>query len=409
MIKNMLRVLIISLTCLITPLSVSLTAYADVAPGSVGAWQTATNLPQKMTNATSVAYKGYIYSIGGLTGGPGGTELDNVYYAPINTDGSLGSWIDSVNSLPQQISWHTSVIVGDYIYAIGGQNQSFNVSDIVYFSHINSDGSVGAWQTATNLPQALYGSTSVTLNNYIYVMGGWTNTTPNKTDAVYYAHINPDGTITNWGTTTSLPDIFTDSGSTISNGYMYVLGGFSSSVILDTVYSAPINPDGTIGAWTASTNTLPEALYFPLITSYKGYIFSASGGTAYMGPGTTKNVYSAPINPDGTIGAWTASTNTLPQSFTDGSTTTYNGIMYVLGGGYSNDIVGSLDTVYYAQLYGKLDPVLAPTPVQPAAPSTGFGATLTGHKSSPQLNYAIVSLFLVGLGYLLRKKSANIN
>jgi hypothetical protein len=240
-------------------------------------------------------------------------------------------------------------------------------------------------------------------------MGGWTNTTPNKTDAVYYAHINPDGTITNWGTTTSLPDIFTDSGSTISNGYMYVLGGLSSSVILDTVYSAPINPDGTIGAWTASTNTLPEALYFPLITSYKGYIFSASGGTAYMGPGTTKNVYSAPINPDGTIGAWTASTNTLPQSFTDGSTTTYNGIMYVLGGGYSNDIVGSLDTVYYAQLYGKLDPVLAPTPVQPAAPSTGFGATLTGHKSSPQLNYAIVSLFLVGLGYLLRKKSANIN
>lgn len=83
--------------------------------------------------------------------------------------------------------------------------------------------------------------------------------------------------------------------------------------------------------------------------------------------------------------------------------------MYVLGGGYSNDFVGRLDTVYYAQHYGKLDPILAPTSVQPAVPSTGFGVTLTGHKSSPQLNYAIVSLFLVGLGYFLRKKSANIN
>ena len=67
--------------------------YSSYSPSITG-WIKSTSLPQNIQNATSITYNGYIYEIGG-TGGNGditGPNLSTVYYAPINSNGTIGSW-----------------------------------------------------------------------------------------------------------------------------------------------------------------------------------------------------------------------------------------------------------------------------------------------------------------------------
>ena len=44
----------------------------------------------------------------------------------------------------------------------------------VQYAPINANGSVGAWTATTSFNTARYGHTSVAYNGYLYVIGGWT-------------------------------------------------------------------------------------------------------------------------------------------------------------------------------------------------------------------------------------------
>ena len=46
--------------------------------------------------------------------------------------------------------------------------------------------------------------------------------------------------------------------SVVYNGYVYEIGGFSNGWFINTVDYAPINSNGTLGSWTATTS-LPAA------------------------------------------------------------------------------------------------------------------------------------------------------
>ena len=57
------------------------------------------------------------------------------------------------------------------------------------------------------------------------------------------------------------------------NGYLYIIGGNDGAVPLNVVQFAPINADGTIGAWTATT---------PLTTTRQGQTNVAYNGYLYL-------------------------------------------------------------------------------------------------------------------------------
>jgi hypothetical protein len=318
-------------------------ATVDYAPinsnGTLGSWTATTSLPVATDDATSVVYGGYVYEIGGQNGG--GTAV--VDYAPINSNGTIGAWT-ATTSLPQSTWEAPSVVYGGYVYEIGGYYGSAAIS-VVDYAPINSNGTIGSWTATTSLPVATQQATSVIYNGYVYEIGGCNGCT--VTAVIDYAPINSNGTLGTWTATTPLPTALLDATSVVYKGYVYDIGGVSGGVITAVVDYAPINANGTLGTWTATTS-LPVATDQATSAIYNGYVYEIGGYTT----AETAVVDYAPINSNGTIGAWTATTP-LPVATEDATSVVYNGYVYEIGG-YTTAAVATVD--YSSQLTQSASP-----------------------------------------------------
>jgi hypothetical protein len=267
--------------------------------GSISAgWTAATSLPIATVYATSVAYNGYVYEIGGYDNGVTTAAVD---YAAINSNGTLGAWV-ATTGLPTAIQQATSVAYNGYLYEIGGYTTATTTTAAVDYAPINANGTLGSWSATTSLPVATDQATSVAYNGYLYEIGGVTTA---SVAAVDYAPINANGTIGAWTTTTSLPTATYGATSVAYNGYLYEIGGAG---IIATIDYAPINANGTIGVWTATTSLL-TATELATSVAYNGYLYEIGGDTGRV----TATVDYAPINANGTLGAWTTTTS-LPTA-----------------------------------------------------------------------------------------------
>ncbi|PWT92924.1 MAG: hypothetical protein C5B54_02695, partial [Acidobacteria bacterium] len=197
--------------------------------GTIGDWNLTTSLNPGRSNHTSVAYNGYLYVIGG---GENGGFLNDVQYASINSDGTLGSW-NITTSFSTARYGHTSVAYNGFLYVIGGYDGS-PLNDVQY-TQINANGTLGTWNTTTTLTIARIFHTSVADNGYLYVMGGYNS---GYLKDVQFAPINSNGTIGAWNSTKNL-NIGRDRHTSVAyNGYLYVIGGFSSVGSLNDVQYA---------------------------------------------------------------------------------------------------------------------------------------------------------------------------
>jgi hypothetical protein len=197
--------------------------------------------------------------------------------------------------------------------------------------------------------------TGATAATYAYALGGNTanTTTANaksmNTAAVSFNKLDPatGALLANWTQTTALPAARGFSAAVVAtsfnskvggNGTIYVLGGLDATgAATSTIYEASLNADGTIpapspaaGTWTALTATpLPQALFAHGAVIFHGHIYVAGGNDSTGTP--VAKVYSAPINADGTLGAWTTLVD-LPDKRAYHQFVTAAGNLYVLGG-----------------------------------------------------------------------------
>jgi N-acetylneuraminic acid mutarotase len=342
----------------------ALPAYA-MGLDTVGPWKNEANaLPQTVAAATSVVYNGYVYFIGGFDASNNTTST--VYSAPLKPDGSVGTWTTESNALPQPRVNSNSVAYNGYVYVMGGYDGSF--VDTVYSAPLNPDGSVGAWTTELNaLPVTLSNPATVVYNGYVYVMGGFDGT--NRYSAVYSAPLNPDGSVGAWTTELNpLPQVRSDLNSVVYNGQLYAIGGFDGTDVVSTVYSAPLNPDGSVGTWRTDANALPHKTAGATSVVYNGHVYFMGGSDDF---GFLSTIYSAPLKPDGSVGTWTTESSALPQALFVAASVAYNGYVYVMGG-YNGSTI--LDTVYSARfLTPEPDPGPSPNPVMPVLPNTYVG------------------------------------
>ena len=192
---------------------------------------------------------------------------------------------------------------------------------------------ITGWTTGTSLPGSLSHSQAIVTSSRVYLLGGYDGSS--STSTVYTAPINADGTIGAWTTGTSLPGAQKCAQAIVTSSRVYLLGGEDNSAIT-TVYTAPINTDGTIGAWVTDTN-LPGALAYSqaIVTSSRVYLLGGYSSTT---------VYTAPINADGTIGAWTTGTS-IPGNFGVSQAVVTNSYVFLLGG---NNTTTAVSTVYTA-------------------------------------------------------------
>ncbi len=212
-----------------------------------------------------------------------------------------------------------------------------------------------SWGATMALPKPMTGLRAVGVpgtsssSAFAIVTGGFDGTA--NTNTVWANNLNQDGTVgsttnTTWTTITTNPLPTTlahhamaeadDTNSLVAAGkrYIYVVGGQVNLTDVpgtNTVYVASVDSTaGTDGTWTASTNTLPKPLLGLSATVHNGFLYVAGGLDTNGNP--VKDVYSAPVNADGTIGTWTTATNTLPAARAFGTMFVFGGIIYYING-----------------------------------------------------------------------------
>jgi len=313
--------------------------------GALGSWTTsASSLPAVRDRATSVTSNGYIYEIGGVDNTNNANST--VYYAKANSDGSIGSWTTNANPLPDVRRNASSVVANGYVYEIGGCQTGCggggSTTSTVYYAKLNPDGSTGVWQTSPNtLLSPRFGTSAAVANGYVYLLGGLDDTLTARA-TVYYAKLNADGSIGAWQTSANaLPSALSFASTVVANGYIYEIGG-QLGADQNSVYYSKLNADGSIGSWQTNTNTLPasQALHTSVVSNGYVYVIGGDGGTN----GTT-TIYYAKLNSDGSTGAWSTNTNSLPEGREFATSVIANGYVYEIGGLLSATFKS---TVFYA-------------------------------------------------------------
>ncbi len=298
-------------------------------------------LPDNFSLGASVSVNGYVYAIGGSNG----AAKNSVYYGKLNPDGTVSAWTTSGNTLPVALFQLNAVATNGYIYAVGGTTGGGSTVATVYYSKVNSDGSIGAWTATTSLPAVRSSVSIATANGYVYVVGGTNGTSPQNT--VYYAQTQSDGTLGAWTTSgNTLPAIRSSTGYGVANGFMYVIGGTNGTTAQNTVYYAALNSDGTVGAWTTSGSTLPGIRSGTTAVIANNNVFVFGGLNAGV---PQASIYTTTLNANGTVNAWTTATATVPLSMYQTTAVAANGYAYLFGGYDGTTLYGRM---YYARLPG---------------------------------------------------------
>jgi hypothetical protein len=327
----------------------------------------------------------------------------------------------SVDVVPAPSAWSDTGIVAEVpttlaapgtasvtVATSGGTSNAVTLSLAVTNSHFTP--SQMGWTTTTALPKALTGLRAVAVPGatsttaFAVVTGGFDGTA--NTNVVWANNLNQDGTVgSSWTTITANPLPTTlahhamaeadDTNSLVAVGkrYVYVIGGqVNSSDVGGTnaVYVASVDATaGTVGTWTSLSSTLPQALLGMSATVHNGYLYVAGGLNTTGTP--VSAVYSAPVNPDGTIGTWTTAANTLPTATSFGTMVIFAGTIFYINGDPNASIppndqgVGDKNVYYASALHGVIG-------------TWTLNANLTIHDRAKGLLYAAFGQVIAGEG-----------
>lgn len=308
--------------------------------GTISNWQTSTNLAASFSNGGFGFSNNTIYLISGLQGG---SRVKNVLYLKTRSGGSgaTSAWSTSPSTFTAQRTRHASAVHNGYLYVIGGVTTGSSYLLSSQYAKINDDGSVGSWSATTGLPIGLADMSSLTYAGRIYLFGGRTSDA-NPVNTVYMSSINNDGTLGSWNTTTALPSNRAESAIAARSGYVYLLGGTDGSSVLNTVISAPVNGNGSVGSWSAATSFDGARRGAVAVTS-ENYIYIIGGANDST---HLKDVQYAQMGSGGSIGSWSNTTDlTYARSATTASLV--NGFLSIYGG---RDAGSNFATVDYAEV-----------------------------------------------------------
>lgn len=293
-------------------------------------------------------------------------------------------WVKNSSTLTRSMWDHASVLWNGYLYASGGNSacsgesdyQDCGFSNKVYFAAVNTDSSVGGFSVAGKMPVYLRGHSLLAYNGFMYIIGGIVQfpppciitdqtcimpvpdpTTythgPDETvlnEKVYFATINPDGTIGVWQETSPLqlpeltPDLQVKAGlfahsATVVNGYIYITGGWNVALKknVNTVLVGRLNPDGSIYWINQSGFYLPYNLSKHAMAAVNvngdNYLYIIGGNSGEIGIQVFHHeILYSKIAADGIPGTWTPASNNLPVPLIDHSAVSLGRYIFVLGG-----------------------------------------------------------------------------
>jgi hypothetical protein len=281
--------------------------------GVVGAWTAGTPLPYTIASSQLIVTKSRMYLVAGYRNGVYGSGC---LTTTINPDGTIGTW-EVAPGFPVLSYSAWSAVTKDRAFVMGGDANRY-----IYGAPINADGTLGAWSVAlAKTPDPLFHANVIVTNNRIYVASGTADGTYYR--SVYYATINADGSLSGWTTATSMPESFTVAGVVTVKNRAFLLSGMINGALSNKVYSAAINPDGSLGTWETKS-PIPTAMQKLQVFATKTRLYLVGGTKVYYTqfPGVT-NDYMALIS-DNTLN------NTTQFKLPDYSTKESNGLYYYI-------------------------------------------------------------------------------
>ncbi len=302
------------------------------------------------------------------------TIVSNATFSP-----STISWT-STTALPVPLSGHSAsfAIVGgassssNLVYVAGGADSTYGPRSDVYYSTIQSGGTLSAWTTTTALPAAVAFHAAVVATpfnsrvkgaGFIYVLGGATDAAGTPTAAVYRGALDStSGAVTGWTSlTTTLPAPLHSLGAVIFRGDLYVAGGATTgNKPVATVYRARIDSTGALGPWQTEP-ALPFGRAYHGLGQFGGALYVFGGDSAAVTPNDSNytnnatklsQVAYAKINlrtGDLVGSAWTVNSSGMTKAASKHTAIIAGGDVLVTAGLYSAANTGSTEESY-AQL-----------------------------------------------------------
>jgi hypothetical protein len=180
--------------------------------GYLGSWTLhGESLPAARTNAQLVQVGNKLYLIGGEDSS---NSYNTVYTCTIGTDGLLGAW-SSAGTLPLKRAQHFATVTKNRIYLFGGYVNG-SLSNSIIYAPINSDGTLGSWTNATYNLQMTMTPKGFRTSTRVYII---------YSTLCRYATIQADGSLSDWTTDTTTPYDRTDCVIALNEDYVWLLGG----------------------------------------------------------------------------------------------------------------------------------------------------------------------------------------
>jgi Kelch motif protein len=149
------------------------------ANGAPGPWGQS-SLPDNVLRASAVSNNGYLYVVGG-TGN--GAARNHVLYAQIGANGAPGNWTTLTAPWTARRD-APAVAAGGYLYVMGGASDNNHpaTSELpdVWKAPFNTDGSLGTWSTTSAMSNPRRSMVAAAAGSYIYIYGGAKGNTTNS-------------------------------------------------------------------------------------------------------------------------------------------------------------------------------------------------------------------------------------
>jgi N-acetylneuraminic acid mutarotase len=286
-------------------------------------------LPRRAPAAAS--YHGYLYIVGGIGGD--GHYVRTVEYAPIRADGSLGQW-HKTSAINQGRFYNAAEAHNGFLYTLGGGTgatgeQNYPIASVER-AKINTDGSLGPWQTVSHLTTPRRGLKTVLHGDTIYAIGGYNGRFLKSTER---ATLKKDGTLSEWQMEVNESHIDRYIHSAAAKGdVIYLLGGHMrnpNSPSYSDVESSRIQAGGGLTPWQTEQYGLLTSRLVAEAFTLGDYLYIAGGHT---GAARLTSVEVTPIDRNGRLGQWRYTTP-LPVARSAYAAATADNHVYLLGGG----------------------------------------------------------------------------
>ena len=225
---------------------------------ATGLWTEKSGMNEARYAFTAVVLGGKIYAIQGYNDNDGNLDSLEVY------DTGTDTWTIK-SSAPNYDYWTAAAAGSDgKIYVMGGDNYPS--------AFLQYDPGSDSWTTLTNLTyaQSRYGAAAVTIDSFIYLIGGYSENYPYELTRVDVYNVNSGV----WTTATSMHDSRYAFQAAVTNRHIYVAGCYGGSAE-GTPNAEAYDPATNI--WTSISPSPDPVEEEPGVAAVGGKVFMVDG------------------------------------------------------------------------------------------------------------------------------------